>query len=351
MKIATITFHWATNYGAVLQAYALQTFLKRKYNETEIIQYLPRQNMLIQRLSWIRDRKIENFKKEKVIRRFRKQYFNLSPRKYGSNAALRDIQGLYDVVVCGSDQVWNFSFLEYAEWNKVTASYYLNFVAESTKRIAYAVSFGTNRIPEKYENDIKKELVKFTSIGVREHTAQNMLSEIGIESRTVLDPTLLLVAEDYEQLLERADVQKKYDFFAFILHNNQHMAEQCREYLVRTRKDFDSVYGQEILSVEEWLYNEKNAKFILTNSFHSTVFAILFHTPFIVVPVEGSDMDDRIVTLLQTVNLEQFFLKEYSEKEIDRLMMEDINWDEVDHKLAMARVDSQDFLLNSVEKG
>ena len=349
MKVGTITFHWATNYGAVLQAFALQTFLSKNGFDSEIIRYLPRQTMVLQKISWFIRGEFSNFKKEKKISFFRQKYMILSKGKYYSNRDLRKKRKEYDAIICGSDQVWNFSFLEYAERNKTTLSYYLNFVDSQVQRIAYATSFGTDVIPPKYIHEIKHELSKFNQIGVRENTAKHMLEEIGLQSQVVLDPTLLLDKGDYEKLLKKGEKMQKFDFFPFVLHENQELAEQCKQYILSSKKEWINHYSDAPLSVEEWLFHEKNTQLVLTNSFHSTVFAVLFHTPFIVVPVKGSNMNDRIETFLSVLGLEEHYVKEYDEKKIEQLLQKQIDWELVDRKLDCEKKKSQQFLLNSLK--
>lgn len=343
-KVATITFHWATNYGAVIQAYALQKFLLDKGYCTEIIQYVPLQNMILQRLVWIKNKKFYEFKKEKNLLDFRKKNLFLSKKKYYSNKQLMVLKNTYATVISGSDQVLNFSFLQYAEKRRKTLSYYLNFTGEATDRIGYAVSFGTETIPDIYSGLIISELKKFKAIGVREQSAFSMLKKIGIDSQIVCDPTLLLRSYDYNKFIPKD--YKAFEFFSFILHEHQVMAEKCIKYIIQ--KSVTSYYRNEALTMGEWLANERDAHFILSNSFHSTVFAIIFHTPFIVVQVSGSNMNDRITTLLAALGLEHRFLQEYSEQQIDFLMNELIEWEAVDIKLDEIRKSSQQFILKNI---
>ena len=168
MKIGTITFHWATNYGAVLQAYALQQHLKLNNYETEIINYIPLRVKLIQNIKRIKNQEIHEFIKEIKLKRFIKQSLTLSRKTYYTNSCLKKKCHKYDVYICGSDQVWNESFALFAE-GRPTLSYYLNFVKNDKQRISYATSFGTDKLSSKVANLVKPELEKFKSISVREY--------------------------------------------------------------------------------------------------------------------------------------------------------------------------------------
>lgn len=344
-KVGTITFHWATNYGAVLQAYALQMFLKQNGFETEIIDYLPFQTMTLSRLAWIKKREFGTIRKERAIRKFRKKYLTVSAVKYRSYGDLCRAADGYGAVLSGSDQVMNFSFLKHAERGRTTPSYYLSFAGENTRKIAYAASFGTDRIPDAYTDFVHKELSSFDWVSVREESACAMLKEIGIESETVVDPTILAPKDIYAPLIDTEE-EGRSGVFSYILHKNQKHAYQCESKLVEMfgKRQTDA----EDYSVENWLKNIRNSTYVITNSFHATVFALLFHTPFITVSVAGSNMDNRLLTLLKMVGLEDRFLKTYDESAIEVLAHSNINWDEVDEKMHAARASSQQRLLKAL---
>lgn len=345
-KIGTITFHWATNYGAVLQAYALQMFLKQNGFETEIINYLPFQTMALTKIGWLRRREFDAFQKERAIQKFREKYLDVSAVKYRSYKDLHSAAESYCAILSGSDQVMNFSFLRYAERWRITPSYYLSFAGERTQKIAYAASFGTDRIPDAYADFVKKELASFRWVSVREESACAMLKEIGIDSETVADPTLLVAKETYEPLIDMESADRN-GVFSYILHRDQADAHKCERKLFEMFGEKQTVSDD--FSVENWLRNIRDSAFVITNSFHATVFALLFHTPFIAVSVVGSNMDDRLVTLLKMVGLEDRFVKTYDESTMKVLAHRSVNWDEVDEKMRIARAYSQQKLLKALQ--
>ena len=345
MKIGTITFHWATNYGAVLQAYALQQHLKLNHYETEIINYIPIRVKTRQTITCIKNFKVAEFIKENRFRKFRKECLILSKKTYYSNRSLNNKSPHYDACICGSDQVWNEWFTLFAE-GKPTLSYYLNFVKSGTLRISYATSFGTSILSQEAMDIMKPELEKFTKISVREKEGITILENMGIKSTIVIDPTLLLDSKVYIDLFASKNINKRYPLFSYILHENQSVAEQAKEYIFNKYFDarLEKKFNNQPLGIFEWLYNIKNARLVLTNSFHGAIFSILFHKPFIVIPVQASNMNDRITTLLSFTGLENRMLSDYNENEIDRIMQETIEWVQVDGKVKQLQKDSVDFL-------
>ncbi|ETT72282.1 hypothetical protein C173_14625 [Paenibacillus sp. FSL R7-277] len=348
MRIGTITFHWATNYGAVLQAYALQRYLIKSGFKTEIINYVPFKVKAREILSNIKRLQINNLKKEYKINKFRNKNLMLSRRKFHSNDQLYKYCNDYDAYVCGSDQVWNEWFLKSSE-NKPNLSYYLNFVSTSKKRISYATSFGANKLSDENANVVKTELDKFNNIGVRENTGKSIIENLGLNAHLVVDPTLLLDVNEYNELIAHINKKSHYKLFSYVLHKNQDISLKINNYIFGNYfSDKDKIYYNEPIGIPEWLYALKNSEFVLTNSFHGSIFSIVFRRPFLVVPVEGSKMNDRITTLLHSVGLENRIIDEYNESTIDRLMNETIDWEKVDEKVKEMRKGSINFLENSL---
>ena len=343
MKIGIITFHWATNYGAILQAYALQTYLTELGSEVEIINYRPRRNIFLQRLTWIRNREWGNFKKEKRLSLFRKNNLVVSAKRYGSNKALRSMKEKYDVIISGSDQVWNLSFIQYAEPNKQTYSYYLDFVSGKTKKISYAASFGTNNLPLDSKFNIREQLRSFNAISVREVTAKTIVEDLGLNAKVVVDPTLLLDVNKYELLCGSKKIND--GMLVYKLHNKQNLFAKVEQLLSKKIKAY-AVHSE--MAISDWLISIKSANLVLTNSFHGIVFSILFKVPFINVLVEGSDMNDRIITLLSSLGLEDRCIHTYDEELIEEIRISSIDWSKVAQKLEVLKGEAKEFLLSVI---
>lgn len=351
MKIGTITFHWATNYGAVLQAFALQMYLEKRGYETEIINYIPINVKSRQVISNIKSVNINEILKEHRINKFRKRYLKLSTNTYFTNKQLSDCCLDYDLYICGSDQVWNEWFLLYSE-KAPNLSYYLNFVKDGKHRISYATSFGTEKLTQKVSDLVKPELKKFKNIGLRERTGKDIVEKLGIKGTLVVDPTLLLDSQTYYELIQNIKIKEHFNFFSYILHENQKLASRISEYIFENffDKSIEKKFNQQPIGVLEWLYYLNNSRFVLTNSFHGVVFSIIFHRPFIVVPVEGAKMNDRINTLLSLLNLESRIIAEFNEENIDNLIKEEINWEKVEVKLRQLKRYSEEFIVQSIEE-
>lgn len=347
--VATITFHWGNNYGAVLQALALQRHLMTQGYNTEIVQYLPFRTMLANAVTAIKKRDFAFFKKAKSFRQFRKQELHLSKKRYFSNKSLFSCSDTYSAIIAGSDQIWNMSFTKKAE-GKPTLSYYLNFAGKDTKRISYAASFGASKLDDGVSALISPELKKFSAISVREASGVTMLDALGIAADRVIDPTILLSAGDYEPLIAKVACTTANPVFAYILHSNQIVAKKISGYVCAKfsspQKDSDGILS---CSVYEWLYRIKNANFVVTNSFHGTVFALLFHIPFIAVAIPNSGMNDRITTLLEAVGLSDRFLFEYDEAKIDSLACQQIPWATIDARLEQIKEKSKEFLAEALK--
>ncbi len=346
-KTATITFHWADNYGAVLQSYALQHFLIQSGFNTEIINYIPLRIKAIQFIVNAKNRNFRELKKSRNVSKFRKKELKLSKRRYFNNKSLFKCTDDYDIVICGSDQVWNPSFTLEAE-GKTTLSYFLNFLNSNTKRIGYAVSFGTEKLPDEMKEKVYPEIKKFSAIGVREQSGKDILSDVFKDAEVVLDPTLLLKKGAYEALLHGKTFNKQ-KVFCYILHDNQKVAENICEYVKKIyNESYSSKTGKPDFGIYEWLYNIKNSEIVVTNSFHGIVFSVIFHKQFIGIPVENSEMNDRIFTLLDKLNLSNRILTVYDGEKIRKLANDRINYDEVDKILDKQRLKSRAFLLNAL---
>lgn len=358
MKIGIITFHWATNYGAVLQAYALQTYLTQCGHEVGVIDYVPHTQskklskcFLTKRL-WLVPSRLLEYVKELRLNQFRRRYLNLSGR-YHSSEELQRQPPECDAYVCGSDQIWNPHFTAKGE-RKPTLSYFLAFGPENVKRVAYAASFGCTEYPDRLVHLILPDLRKFNAISVRESSGCGILRKIGVENISLVpDPTLLLTVEDYNRLISVPKKKnQKYTFF-YALHSGQKPMEQIKSYLkkqLRFNIVGSTAAGSGAQGITGWLGTIKSAQAVVTNSFHGVAFAILFKRPFIAVPVKGrlAGMNDRFLTLLGNLGLEDHILEQYDPDHIDALLTRQMNWTVVDSRVDALRREAETFFRNSL---
>ena len=355
MKIGIITFHWATNRGAILQAYALQTYLSRLGHEVNIINYVPLNTI---------DCVIKSFRTKRVWRilgnilrclknrtmylnehqfeKFRNEQLNLS-RIYTSSKDLKANPPQYDVYNSGSDQIWNPSLTTSGE-----RSYFLDFGGKDIKRIAYAASFGCMKYPKDLYQKVGALLGNFNAISVRENSGCDIVNEMGINDVCVMpDPTLLLESKDYDKFISPLEEEEEFVLF-YILHPNQKVIEKIKDYIRRNNNIIES----EKVGIEEWLTLTKGAGLVVTNSFHGMVLSIIFNRPFIVVLVEGelSSMNDRVFTLLGRLGLEDRIVECYDEERMKDIMKREIDWERVRSEIDCMRKEAGEFFERSIRK-
>jgi len=343
--IATITFHWATNYGAVIQAYALQKWLLENGFNTEIIDYMPKRERFISFLVNIRDGKTKELIKGLYLSRFRKKELKLSKKRFNKYTQLKECAHAYSAVICGSDQIWNTYFTLKAE-GKPTFSYFIDFVAPETRRISYASSFGTESLNEEFKTLIYPKLSMFNSLSVRENSAVSILNDIGIKAKVVCDPTLLLVANDYNKLL-RVSTNRASDIFVYKLHNDL-TCNQVSNYLSNKYK-LKNNNPEKVLTLYEWLRCLRDSQIIITNSFHGIMMSLIFNTPFIAVLIRGSGMNDRIKTILSEVGLQNRIIDCFDTDSVEAIYQESIDWIIVNDKLSILRQRGIQFLNDALD--
>lgn len=344
MKIATITFHWATNYGAVLQAYALQRHLLDCGYETEIIDYVPWSTALSQKINWRKNHRKDLLTREEKLEDFRAKYL-IRTKRIRSCSLLRQFSKRYFAVICGSDQIWNQSFTLFGEY-RPTLAYFASFAGKDTKRIAYAASFGTTAVCARYEKHVKPQLNNFSAISVREQTGKQIVERMGMDAEIVCDPTLLLTKEDYWQLTKDLEMDAPR-VFSYILHGHKE-TEKIAGYVKQIIAGDDSL--SEINDLQEWLYAIQHSEVVVTNSFHGVMLSIILNKPFVAVLIKGSGMNDRLKTVLAAVGLENRAVDSYDEKQIDTILHSLIVWDQVNQHLGGLREHGRAFLESALTK-
>ncbi len=344
-KIATITFHWATNYGAVLQAYALQQALLKDGYRTEIIDYIPWSVIVQQQISWRKNHQNYLFLREKKLEEFRKEYL-VRTKKIHRARELSRFSTDYYAVICGSDQIWNESFTLTGEF-KQTLAYYLNFTADSTKRIAYAASFGTNKTSNEFNRCVEKEIRRFDAISVREQSGVNIVNKLGMDAVCVCDPTLLLQAQDYHKLIKQITFETDR-VYSYILHDHS-ITKQISEHVKKLKFESNATINNED-GLLEWIYRIANSEIVVTNSFHGVMLSIILNTPFLAVLIKGSGMNDRINTILKSVGLEERVIDECDTEKIESILSKSIDWEAVNNKLEISREIGKQFIRMSLSE-
>lgn len=368
-KIGIITILKVNNYGAELQAYATQAVLNRLGYDAEIIDYLFYKNPfakhtrgsrpdfphpLKKRIAeWIYPlihRQAANDIRSKRFENFHKINTRLSPT-YRCAEDLYDAKMLYDVYMVGSDQVWNPG--SYTSLRP----YFLDFAPKGKPRVAYASSFGVSELPKDTHNFYKTYLNNFNAIGVRERTAVEMVKNVsGKDAEWVLDPTLLLNAEDWSTLAKPiGDISEPYVLVYeltpcdAINKTTERIASQNEWKIVRLSKSAkDIVANQKCITdagPSEFLYLFQNAEFIVTNSFHGTAFAINFGRQFLTIVPSRKSNNSRQKDLLTLMNLTDRMLSD-SDPMPDKI--QPINYQSIHPLLEIQRNKSITFLKNAI---
>lgn len=353
-KVGIMTLHIGDNYGALLQCYALRHVVNQFDDiQADIINFDPGREFPV-----YEDREVQvgYEKKLEKFRRFNLVYSGVSDQPF-TDIHAPEADG-YDFYITGSDQVWNTSF------SFANEAYFLNFVQNGAKKIAYAASIGIPPSSPRIKREwFERNIPLFDCLSLREETHLAFLQEFtDKEVYSVVDPTLLLAAQDYDAMCEGVTYPDgDYLVLYFLKHDNSEMAVMelanlvSRKYGLKVVYSFADIPGRVFKHESESFYDSdprefvqmiKHAKAVVTNSFHGTVFSLLYHVPFFTYLV--SSMSSRIVSLLEQVGLEERIVKGYYPVSDDML---DMNFERADSVLAEKRRESIEFLKMSLETG
>lgn len=325
MKVAIITILDNTNYGTYLQALATGMTIKNLGYEVEVIRYTrpcmtPKgksKAILEDRgfLRWFYRCVLKSSKKTYELRAkdydFLKSYLHVT-KEYVGFEGLQSNPPIADVYLTGSDQVWN-SF-----YNRgIDKSYYLDFAPKGAKRVSYAASIGMPEFPKYEIAETKSLLSKYESITVREIAAKEILSQIGISSEVVLDPTLLLDKDEWTLIANKYPFE--YPVPYLLTYSVEYGKEDTyiKSYAQKIAKKlglkiyhityggmpsdnyYDKVFSY--VTPDQFLNLMLHASFIVVSSFHGTAFSINFNKPFIT--VSPKKFNSRIMSLLEITGL------------------------------------------------
>lgn len=298
-KIGIITLNGNNNYGNRLQNYALRKVLTDLNMDVYTIWFLKDNKFFlkdfIKKIMFfsLKYARYNNFKK------FSHRYLKI---KYYTN---KDIESLYDYFVVGSDQVWNWTIYNDFE------TYLLTF-SPKNKNIAYAASFGVSNVKDEYQKLFCNGLKNIKDISVREDNGKNLVKEIsGLDAEVVLDPTMLLTAKEWDRVSKKPKMLKtrKYILNYFLGNLSETNKKEINRVAYENNCEIINILDKNSpyykCGPSEFLYLEKNAFLICTDSFHSSVFAIIYDRPFIIFEREDKmeKMNSRIDTLISKFNL------------------------------------------------
>ncbi|WP_137653437.1 polysaccharide pyruvyl transferase family protein [Escherichia albertii] len=373
-KIGVLNFQYSDhNYGAVLQAVALENVLKQLGKNAEHINFIPRKKinknikqLVIEFLASIGLKSLiyRVFNKKVIIKNkvegseifedFRNKYLNRTKAFHSLNE-LMEVEDSYNSVIVGSDQVWRPKM--YSNLTEIEI-YFLSFISQKTKKISYAASFGVDRWEYDKNDNVthkaQKYLNKFNSISVREKSGVEICGNVfDIRAEHVLDPTLLIgrdffdnLIKDKQPLVKKTISYYKLDLCESFLAGIEHLANL-------TGYEPNNIYykqldngSYEYYPVLDWLSMINSSSIIITDSFHCVCFSILFNKNFYCC-LNKERGASRLESLLNELGLEDRLI---SEEELSRIYtIDEINYSPVEDMLNRRRKQSMEFLVSAID--
>lgn len=368
-----MTCHHVYNYGATLQAYALQHYLERLGHEVEIIDYrlpshrryewsyLPvegRAYVVARKFSFLkwliylyRNRNyLKTWGRKKAFDSFDAEYLKMTEVVYRSTEDLRNSPPKADVYIAGSDQIWNTGMS-----NGHMPGYYLDFGDEHIKRISYAASFGLSDIRDDVKDFVKKEVSKLNAISVREISGVRILEAMGVaDVDVVCDPVFLLTKEEWLRIARQSKAYNLDNDSYILLYDfigDLRMEDFCKRLSQDTGKKIVSVNDSDIRSYADININDAGplefvslidkAAYVIANSFHATAFSVILEKDFYTFDLTSNLNASRIVDFLSLCGLSERFQTFQFQPQID--------YSVVKERLNKYIKYSEDFLVQNLQ--
>lgn len=371
-KVAILTRTTTLNFGTLLQSYALQMYIKSIGFEVFVIDdnmprrfYTSNKNALNETSgkNTIKEYlalKYDEYKYnkqyrntcliEKKIKKFKRKYVS-----YFNIIELNDLNEKFDIFVSGSDQIW----ADTAE-PELFPFFMQDFVEDNKLKISYAVSVGIKKYNLHNENIVKELLRGFDFLSVREHSSQNALSQYTNKKITIAcDPVLLLEPLNWKKLSGRKKLRGRYIFCYFLSNNKWYydklsVINKALNVTVYIFQKDGLTEGQDghirinSCSPTDFLNYICNAEFVVTDSYHATLFSIIFKRPFNVFERFKNSSDNmqngRIQYILDKLGLMQYYISQESE-----IVMNEYSYEKINKKIEIFTKESIDFLQNALE--
>ena len=384
-KVGIVSCYFKNNYGSMLQAFATKKILdnnnipnetiniddnidfkkgKRQYYLSQIFNFKfikskigmikmkfdTKLNKKLGKNVSIRNKKYKEFRNE----------FNLSRSSNTYNDLRKLAEERYSDIVVGSDQLW-------LPVNVIADYYTLNWVPDNINKISYSTSFGVSTIPDKYKDLYKKFLQRINHISVRENTGIKLVKDIAnLDAKLVCDPTILLTKEEWDEVATKDRIIKdKYILCYFLGKNIEHrkFAERLREKtgykIVSINHADEYVKYSDIfadttpydIGPNEWINLIKNAEIVCTDSFHGTVFSLIYNKIFFnfrrYKANSIASTNSRLDSLLKIVEISDERILTGLE-DVDKVLDYKIDFEKVNKNLNIFRKQSKKWLLNSI---
>jgi len=372
MKVGILTYHFSDNYGALFQAYALRKWFLDQGVPAEFVNYHPsyveeggpldqpwkpalwRKNATIcyMHLSHLRRQLFDNGTQRAAFDGFRRRSLGVSGPRLRNAEALAANMADFDMLVCGSDQIWNPSIQR-----GLDPIYFLEIGgADHAHKVAYAPSFGRSAIEPRYHTELGNLLRGLDGISVREASGLEILKNAGLpldRARVVPDPTILLGSFDAFLL---GNVTPDDSVFCYALRTDQvirEVAETAADladgplYSPQSSRQRWRDIGQGVApGPVDWLRMLASAQLVVSNSFHGIALSIVLNQPFIAVALPGkrAGMNARARNLLTLTGLTDRMLETADPIEIQRLIKSPINWEGPNARLAAMRAEGETYL-------
>lgn len=369
MKIGILTFHYAHNYGAMLQAYALTTFLQIKGFDAEIIDYRlhyiyrnhERYN-IIGYYRWLHEKDNAIISALKVIKSYRKHrnkdakwhnfenFMNSSLHKSPRIYTEKELDK-YDYIICGSDQIWNEKLT-----NGYNNIYWGNGINTNIPLISYAASNGSAMFEGAYINKIKEYLKRFKAISIREQSLCEWIkSNLGIPAITVIDPVFLLPPSKWKDIIPANNTKDSEYLLIYAFQEDlkiyevaQNIAKQKGLKIIRVcynkRNDIPSnIIQDNTCGPAEFISYIKNSSFICTTSFHGVAFSILFNKQFYA--ISPSKYSERVISILDKFKLSNRLIKDINDIKLN----EEIDFSSINYIINKEIENSWKFLKTNLQ--
>ncbi len=316
MRICTITCQNADNHGARLQCYALVRYLQKQGHDVQVIDYRPDYMRGPRLWYWpgasikrwaklflqISDR-IRTVRRHQCFEKFSKKYIPLT-RIYNSIDELRQDPPEADMYIAGSDQIWNTTFS-----NGTDPGYYLDFGEKSVRRESFAASFATEDIVPSARDFVKENLKRFDKITVREQSALKILENLGYQGSLQDDPVFLLSAQEWNEIADGTGEGENY-VLVYDFYNDDNIKQEALRIAQERDLNIYAVCSMKLSYADKnYVYSGpetfvsliKNASCVVSNSFHGTVFAMIYRVPFKVID-RPDGLNVRMHDLLERYN-------------------------------------------------
>lgn len=365
MKVEIITLHRITNFGSMLQTYATQAAIEKLGHRAEVLDFVP-DGITFKRGCWPKNdvpawKKliklgplfVVNVIQYNILDRFLGKYIHITAKRYGCYQDILDDIPQADAYVSGSDQVWNTQNNNPKDDLK---AYYLGFAPGGKKRIAYAGSFGKNNFTKDESAIIREYIAKYDHVAVREDDGLDILERHGFHNGVhVVDPTLLLNAEEWTKFANKKAPKEKY-VFVYNLNRNalikeiaQKIAAERGLKIINFADSMDFIPGAKnrlFNTAMDFINHIANAEIVVTDSFHGTVFSINFSKQFIC--IKAPRYNSRLESILRQTGLIDSRMVGSAEEGLEASRHQ-IDYTKVNAIMEEARKKSYEYLKNAIE--